>query len=143
MVQKLAMVWAAEHSDHSADKTLQGFYLHIANAFPQDHARNLNRLLPLQVDARHQVVQKVVYKTVEQVIEGMRERGMSQKLIDAIVGALTSKAPEPIDYSKPRDLVKHPLPPDEVKPGPLDDRDDGGDRDLDPQWNSAVASRRS
>jgi len=55
MAQKLAMIWAAEHSDHSADKTLQGFYLHMANAFPQDHARNLNRLLPLQVDARHEI----------------------------------------------------------------------------------------
>jgi hypothetical protein len=143
MAQKLAMVWAAEHSDHS-DGTLQGFYLYLANKFPQDHGRNLNRLLPLQVDARHQVVQKVIYKTSEEVLAGMAARGMSQKLIDAIMGVIVSKPPEPIDRSQPRDLVKYPLPPaDDVKPGRLDGCDDGGDDNLDPQWNSAVASRRS
>jgi len=144
MTQKLAMIRAAENSDHSADKTLQGFYLHIANAFPQDHARNLNRILPLQIDARHEIRPKVVYKTSAEVIAGMRERGMSQKVIDAIVGAITSKPPEPIDYSKPRDLVAHPLPADDdVKPGLQDhDGDDVGDDGLDPQWGPAVASRR-
>jgi hypothetical protein len=75
--------------------------------------------LPLQVDARHQITQKVVYKTSAEIIAGMHERGMSQKLIDAIVGALVSKPPEPIDHSQPRDLVKYPLPPDDVKPGNL------------------------
>jgi hypothetical protein len=145
MVQKLAMVWAAEHSEHS-DGTLQGFYLYLANKFPQDHGRNLNRLLPLQVDARHQITQKVIYKTSEQIIAGMRERGVSQKVIDAILGAITSKPPEPIDHSQPRDLVKYPIHTDEVKSGILDVHgdvdggDDGGD--LDPQWVSAVASRR-
>jgi len=79
----------------------------------------------------------------------MHERGMSQKVIDAIVGALVPEIPEPIDHSQPRDLVKYPLPPDDVKPGLLGDRDDddgdgdGGGGDLDPQWVSAVASRRS
>jgi hypothetical protein len=136
------MAWAAEHSEHS-DGTLQGFYLYLANKFPQDHGRNLNRLLPLQVDARHQVTQKVVYKTSEQIIAGMRERGVSQKVIDAILGAITSKPPEPIDHSQPRDLVKYPLPPDDVKPGLLGDHDSDGDGDdLDPQWGLAVASRR-
>jgi hypothetical protein len=141
MAQKLAMVWAAEHSDHS-DGTLQGFYLYLANKFPQDHGRNLNRLLPLQVDARHQVTQKVIYKTPDEVIAGMRERGMSQKVIDAIVGALTPEIPVPIDHSQPRDLVKYPLPPDDVKPGLHDHDSDGDGDDLDPQWGPAVASRR-
>jgi hypothetical protein len=143
MAQKLAMVWAAENSDHSADKTLQGFYLFIANKFPQDHARNLNRILPLQVDARHEIRQKVVYRSAEEIKAAMVERGMSQQRVDAIERALQSEVPQPIDYSKPRDLVAHPLPPDEdVKPGLQDhDGDDVGD-DLDPQWGPAVASRR-
>ena len=125
MTQKLPMIWAAENSDHSADKTLQGFYLHMANAFPQDHARNLNRLLPLQVDARHEIQQKVVYRTSEEIKAAMVERGMSQQRVDAIERALQSEAPVPIDYSKPRDLVAHPLPVgDDVKPGLRDDDDD-------------------
>jgi hypothetical protein len=99
MTQKLAMLWAAEHSDHSSDHTLQGFYLHIANAFPQDHARNLNRILPLQVDARHEIRQKVVYKTSAEVIAGMLERGMPQKVIDKIIRAITSEKPVEIDHS--------------------------------------------
>jgi hypothetical protein len=99
MAQKAAMVWAAEHSDHSADKTLQGFYLHIANTFPQDHARNLNRILPLQIDARHEIRQKVVYRTKEEVIAGMLERGMPQKVIDAIVTAMTPWKPVEVDHS--------------------------------------------
>jgi hypothetical protein len=132
---------AAEHSKHS-DGTLEGFYLYLANEFPQDHGRNLNRLLPLQVDARHQVVQKVTYKTQAEVIEGMLARGVPQKVVDAIVGALKSEPPEEIDYSKPRDLVKHPLPPDDVKPNCPDD-DGGGGGDLGPEWDSAVAGRRS
>jgi hypothetical protein len=100
MAQKLAMVWAAEHSDHS-DGTLQGFYLYIANKFPQDHARNLNRLVPLQVDARHEIRQKVVYKTSAEIKAAMVERGMSQQRADAIERALQSEVPVPIDYSQP------------------------------------------
>jgi hypothetical protein len=99
MIQKLAMVWAAEHSEHSADGTLQGFYLFIANKFPQDHAKNLNRLLPLQVDARHEIRQRVVYKTSAEVKAAMVERGMSQQRVDAIERALRSEVPVPIDYS--------------------------------------------
>jgi hypothetical protein len=119
--EKLAMIWAAENSDHSADKTLQGFYLYIANKFPQDHARNLNRILPLQVDARHEIRQKVVYKSVEEVKAAMVERGMSQQRVDAIERALQSEAPVPIDYSKPD---PHPLPIDDVGPGLQDDEGD-------------------
>jgi hypothetical protein len=80
MAQKQAMIWAAENSDHSTDRTLEGFYLHIANAFPQDHARNLNRILPLQIDARHEIRQKVIYRTSAEVIAGMLERGMRKRL---------------------------------------------------------------
>jgi hypothetical protein len=144
LAQREAMFWAARNSEHSADGTLQGFYVYIANKFPQDHAHNLNRLLPMKIDQRTEVRQRVVYKTSAEVKAAMVERGMSQQRVDAIDRALRSEAPVPIDYSLPRDLVKHPLPPDEVKPGRLDDRDGGdGDGDLDPQWNSAVASRRS
>lgn len=117
MTQKLAMIWAAENSDHSADKTLQGFYLYIANKFPQDHARNLNRILPLQVDARHEIRQKVVYKSVEEVKAAMVERGMSQQRVDAIERALQSEVPQPIDYSQPP-------PADDVKHKPGDEGDD-------------------
>jgi hypothetical protein len=137
MAQKLAMIWAAENSDHSADKTLQGFYLHIANAFPQDHARNLNRILPLQVDARHEIRQKVVYKTSAEIKAAMVERGMSQQRADAIERALQSEVPVPIDYSQPppADDAKH-------KPGRFDgcyDDDDVGDESDDAR---AVATTR-
>jgi hypothetical protein len=123
MIQKQAMIWAAEHSDLSADGTLQGYYLAIANKFPVDHARNLNRLLPLQVDARHEIRQKVVYRTSEEIIAGMLERGMSKDVVDAIVKALTPWAPVPIE----RDLDVHPHPAaDDVGPGLQDhDGDDG------------------
>jgi hypothetical protein len=59
----------------------------------------------------------------------MVERGMSQQRVDAIERALQSEAPKPIDYSKPRDLIAHPLPADDVKPGLLDDRGDDDDGD--------------
>src|ERR1019366_3832506 len=95
----------------------------------QDHARNLNRILPLQVDARHEIRQKVVYRTLEEIKAAMVARGMSQQRVDAIARALQSEAPIPIDRSKPRDLVAHPLPPsDYVKPG-FQDHDDDGDGD--------------
>jgi hypothetical protein len=91
-----------EHSEHSADGTLQGFFLYLANQFPQSYGNNLTRLLPLEVNARHQIVQKQVYKSSEEIIAGMHARGMSQKLIDAIVAGTNSWKPTPIDYSKPR-----------------------------------------
>jgi hypothetical protein len=147
LAQREAMFWAAEHSKHSADQTLQGYYLFLADEFPQAMGNNLNRLLPLQVNQRVEVRQKVVYKTSAEIIEEMHARGMSPQLIEAIIGALASKPPEPIDHSQPRDLVAHPLPGDDVKPGLFGDREDndGGDGAdaLDPEWNSAVASRRS
>ena len=78
----------------------------------------------------------------------MLERGIPQRTVDLLSGD-GAWAPTPIDYSKPRDLVAHPLPADDVKPGRLDDRDDDDDdddgdggADLDPQWGPAVASRR-
>jgi hypothetical protein len=136
MAQKLAMVWAAEHSDHS-DGTLQGFYLYLANNFPKDHGRNLNRLLPLQVDARHEIRQKVVYRSAEEIKAAMVERGMSQQRVDAIERALQSEVPQPIDYSEPppADDVKH-------KPGRFDgcyDDDDDGDEGDDAR--AAAATR--
>jgi hypothetical protein len=123
---------------------LQGFYLAIANKFPVDHARNLNRLLPLQVDARHEIRQKVIYRTSEEIIAGMLERGMSKDVVDAIVIALKPWAPTPIDYSKPRDLVAHPLPAaGDVKPdlqdhGVVVDADEGAGVDA----IAAAAARR-
>jgi hypothetical protein len=143
MTQKLAMMWAAEHSDHSADHTLQGFYLHMANAFPQDHAKNLNRLLPLQVDARHEIRQKVVYRTSEEIIAGMAARGVPKKVIDAIVTAMAPQVPVPVDRSKPRDLVLHPLPPTEyVKPG-VQGHDGDDDETVDVDAIAAAAVRFS
>jgi hypothetical protein len=138
MIQKQAMIWAAEHSDLSADGTLQGYYLAIANKFPVDHARNLNRLLPLQVDARHEVRQKVIYRTSEEIIAGMLERGMPQKVVDAIVKAMAPQVPVPIDYS-----VAHPLPVgDDVKPGLQDHDGDEGDEVGDDDDATAAAATR-
>jgi hypothetical protein len=86
----------------------------------------------MQVDARHEIRQKVVYRTSAEVIAGMVERGVPQKVVDAIVKAMTPQVPVPIDYSKPRDLVAHPLPAaDDVGPG-LQDHDGGGDEDETP-----------
>jgi hypothetical protein len=90
---KDALIFAAEHSKHSKDGTLEGYLLNIADNDKGLFVPLLGRLLPLQINARTQQTTKVVYSTVEEVRAALIARGLAPERADLL---LISKVPEPV-----------------------------------------------
>jgi hypothetical protein len=64
---KDALIFAAEHSKHSEDGTLEGHLLNIADNDKALFVPFLGRLLPLQISARTQQTTKVVYRMMDEI----------------------------------------------------------------------------
>jgi len=62
-----AIIYAAEHSKHSKDSTLESYLVNIADNNKDLFTPLLGRLLPLQINGRTQVTNKIVYTTVAEV----------------------------------------------------------------------------
>jgi hypothetical protein len=91
---KDALIYAAEHSKHSKDHTLEGYLLDIANNNKELFVPLLGRLLPLQINARTQQVTKVVYSTVAEVRAALIARGLASERVDLL---LLGKVPQPVE----------------------------------------------
>jgi hypothetical protein len=90
---KDALIFAAEHSKHSKDGTLEGYLLNIADNDKALFVPLLGRLLPLQINARTQQTTKIVYSTVEEVRAALIARGLAPERADLL---LIGKVPEPV-----------------------------------------------
>jgi hypothetical protein len=77
---KDALIYAAEHSKHSKDHTLEGYLLTVADDHVDLFVPLLGRLLPLQINARTQQTTKVI------------ARGLAPERADML---LLGKVPEP------------------------------------------------
>jgi len=91
---KDAIIYAAEHSKHSKDGTLEGYLLNIADNDKALFVPLLGRLLPLQINARTQQTTKVVYRTVEEVRAALIARGLAAERVDLL---LLGKVPQPVE----------------------------------------------
>jgi hypothetical protein len=90
---KDAIVFAAEHSKHSKDGTLEGYLLKVADERMDLFVPLLGRLLPLQINAKTQPTTKIVYSTVEEVRQALIDRGLAPERCDLL---LLGKVPQPL-----------------------------------------------
>jgi hypothetical protein len=139
-----ALIYVAEHSKWSKDGTLESYCTTLADKFPKAYGPLLARLLPLTIDARHQIVEKVVYRTVEEIKASMVARGLPQKTVDLLASVVTNGwTPTPINDVEPDRGRGHDFDSTGTRLVTGNDDGDGAADDVDPQWASAVASRRS
>ena len=90
---KDALIFAAEHSKHSEDGTLEGYLLHVADKHVELFVPLLGRLLPLQINARTQQTNKIVYSTVAEVRAALIAKGLAPERADLL---LLGKVPTPV-----------------------------------------------
>ena len=90
---KDALIFAAEHSKHSKDGTLEGYLLNIADNDKGLFVPLLGRLLPLQINARTQQTNKIVYSTVSEVRAALIAKGLAPERADLL---LLGKVPTPV-----------------------------------------------
>ena len=91
---KDALIWAAENSKDSKDGTLESYLLDLADNHKGLFVPMLGRLLPLQINARTQQTNKIVYSTVEEVRSALIARGLSPERADLL---LLGKVPQPVE----------------------------------------------
>ena len=91
---KDAIIYAAENSVHSEDKTLESYLLFLANNKVELFVPLLGRLLPLQINAKTERSVKVTYSSVEEVRAALIARGLAPERADLL---LIGKVPESVE----------------------------------------------
>src|ERR1035437_1203762 len=82
---KDAIIYAAENSVHSEDKTLESYLLFLANDKVELFVPLLGRLLPLQINAKTERRVKVTYSSVEEVRAALIARGLAPERADLLL----------------------------------------------------------
>ena len=99
-VLKDAILMAASLSgyDKKGKDELVGYLKHIADDYPTSFVPLLGRVLPLQVNARVEKKEPVIYETIDEVRAAMMARGVNaDKIIEVILDGAYKAPPKMLE----------------------------------------------
>jgi hypothetical protein len=116
---KDAIIFGMEHSIHSKDGTVESYMTTVADKRMDLMVPLAGKLLPLLINARTAITNKIVYQSVEEVKLALIAKGMPAEKVDLL---LPTKAPTPVpvlddqeQYRRDRDASLSRTPTEPIR----------------------------